>query len=311
MCAAKRNGIFATLWLFIRRCGGTLKGNGRRATATFAVLAAVAVGIYFFWGLASGYLRDDPRYILTLDGIEATEQPDWIQTDVKREVFEKHLRPAPDIRDEQFTPRVAQAFRMHEWVKDVRRVRKFFPARIEVEVVYRRPVAYVEFKKDNVLRGWPVDGDGVLLPASVLSEKEANRFPRIVASGASPVGTVGTPWGDPRIRDAARIADVLEKSWHTLGLYRVVAVDPEHQAYEMLNPTYELHTRQGARVLWGRAPGREVSNEPKAKQKLSRLVDYVRKNGPLEKTESTVLIDLQNAEGVSTTKRTADGSESG
>ena len=63
---------------------------------------------------------------------------------MRAEVFhDGNLNPPLSIMDDNLTRRVYDAFSLHPWVGKVRQVRKFYPARVEVELVYRKPVCMV------------------------------------------------------------------------------------------------------------------------------------------------------------------------
>ena len=97
-----------------------------------------------------------------------------------------------NLLDPQVTVRVAQAFATHSWVKTVRRVRKHHPARIQVDLEYRRPAAMVEVDLAGEKGLLPVDETGVLLPPSDFSPDQAKEYPRIGIGHTTPAGPVGS-----------------------------------------------------------------------------------------------------------------------
>jgi hypothetical protein len=175
---------------------------------------------------------------------------------------------------------------MHTWVEEVRRVSKQHPARVEVELVYRQPVAMVEVVisgQDGLL---PIDVNGTLLPPGDFSAEQARDYLRISLPDAMPAGSLGTPWGDPRVHGAARIAAVLREHWKELGLYRVALLPPDGMSSSAEEPRYMLSTRQGTKIVWGRAP--EAGNAADTKAALSKvahLLAWVESHGPLDSAE--------------------------
>ena len=109
----------------------------------------------------------------------------------------------PTCSTENSFLQVKQAFGVQPWIKRVKFVNKRFPATVEVEVEYRRPIAMVEvpagmfedFDEPGLL---PVDVDGCLLPVE-LTEQEAAIYPWISGINTSPSGPPGNPWGDERV----------------------------------------------------------------------------------------------------------------
>ena len=85
---------------------------------------------------------------------------------MKAEAVHNGSTGAPlSILDDGLVERIHSVFSLHPWVAKVQRVTKSHPAHVEVEIVYRRPVAMVE-----VPGGWyPVDVEGVLLPINDFS----------------------------------------------------------------------------------------------------------------------------------------------
>lgn len=93
--------------------------------------------------------------------------------------------------------RVAAAFYTHPWVQEVRSVRKSYPARIHVDVVYREPVAMVK----GVDGDHPIDRS-ILLPARDFSDADIERYPVIERVASVPMGKLGESWGDPAVSGA-------------------------------------------------------------------------------------------------------------
>jgi hypothetical protein len=182
----------------------------------------------------------------------------------------------------------------------VTRVSKHYPARVVVEMIYRKPVAMVEVSIDGGLGLFPVDIEGVLLPPTDFiaedggATENARDYLRISVPDAAPTGPVGTVWGDPRVEGAVRIAAVFEGRWQALGLYRIETAPPDSVAVTDLEPTYELRTKDGFRVIWGKAPGVDSASEAKAAlAKVAKLAAYVQSNGSLDSITGTARIDLR------------------
>jgi hypothetical protein len=240
------------------------------AVAVFSVLW------YVVWRKVGGRILASDRYWLTRENVEIPPPPDWIQGDIRIDAFRDASLDFPlSIMDDDLTARIANAFSLQPWVARVHRVSKFHPARVRVELHYRRPACVVHVRGDLLL----VDGDGVLLPN--VSPEEAGRFPRLEGVDTIPIGPEGTRWGDVKVSGGARIAAAFGPAWAKLGLDRIVpctlvAVDRADQY------TYELVTRGGRRIFWGRPPGMEAPEETRAADKVAWLLDYRQRNGSLE-----------------------------
>jgi hypothetical protein len=164
---------------------------------------------------------------------------------------------------------------------------------VVVELAYRRPVAMVEVTMNDRPGLLPVDVNGVLLPPGDFSAEQARDYLRVSLADATPAGPVGTPWGDPRVDGAARIAAVLQEHWKQLGLYRVAVEHAESLPAASAEAVFVLSTRRGAQIVWGAAPLANSSADVKAALvKVERLVAYVEQHGPLDELNSGTQIDL-------------------
>ena len=291
MNAAKYGSNGNVVSLLLLRVFGPLRGVGARIVLGAAVVAAIVGGAIYLWQQHGETVGNDPRYRLKMENVRISQRPKWIRSDVKSEALLLGSLSDPDIREEDLTVRMAQAFAMHPWVADVRRVSKDFPPRVAIDLTYRRPVAMVQVREGLL----PVDGTGVLLPPGDFASNDARKYPRIAIDQSMPLGAEGTPWGDARVRGAALIADLLREKWHTLSLHRIQLVGGPTQQAAGLEPVFEIAPREGTRVVWGHAPGSEAPGEPSASLKLARLMDYIKKNGLLTEAGGPAEIDLSNS----------------
>lgn len=288
--------------------------TGRQLLIAAVVLGVLVGGVVFAWQKFGPQITAGPAYRLQPNAIEVSQQPPWIHADVKAEVIRDGSLTNLDLLDPQVTVRIAQAFATHSWVAEVRRVSKHHPAKVVVEVVYRKPVAMVEVEMEVEINGkrvkerglLPVDVGGVLLPTEDFSPNEAREYARVSAGGKAPAGPVGTPWGDPRVAGAAKIAAAFGDRWRELALYRIVAVPDPVSGRLHGEPNFELTTKPGVRILWGHPPGEETSGEASAAQKITRLQQFVAEYGPLDSSlNGTQQIDLRDGQQIRPSARTA------
>jgi len=243
--------------------------------------------VWYGLGVREYFLASD-EYVVRPEKVEITPLPRWIQTDIRSEVFRNaSLDGRLSIMDDDLAERILGAFSLHPWVAKVIRVRKRHPARLEVELVYRRPVCMVEVPGDLL----PVDVRGVLLPRGDFSPVEASRYPRLVSIKTVPAGAVGESWGDPRVVGGAEIAAALGEVWDELKLSRIVPSDPLATGVAE-EPTYTLVTRGGTQILWGRAPSTNAPGELPAADKVARLKEYTAEHGTLEGQDGPQKLDV-------------------
>ena len=265
--------------------------GGRGRPFALAVLAGVVLlgGWHVLWRAVRDDVLSSDCYYMTAEDIEITPPPPWIHSDIQAEVFRGLSLDGPvSIMEDDTNRRIADAFSMHPWIARVHPIRKYHPARVTVEVEYRRPVCMVDVQ--GGLR--PVDVHGVSLPCGDFSPIEASRYPRLIGIQTVPVGPVGTRWGDERVVGGAEIAGALGAAWRELGLKRIVPRENKGRGHG--EPfVYELVARGGTRILWGHPPGAEMPSEAPAADKIARLKDYIKKHGTLDGTQGPQRLDVR------------------
>jgi hypothetical protein len=257
------------------------------------VVAAVVIG-WRQWGRS---VVARPVYRLAVENIRITPSPPWIRTDIRAEVVRDNALTDLSIFDKDVTIRVYQAFELHPWIARVKRVSKHPPARLDVDLEYRRPVAWVEVPA-GIMPGneggvVPVDADSVVLPSRDFTEQNLADYLWISVSGITPFGQAGAPWGDPRVAGAARIATLLEDCWRELQLTRIRVPSDDTPARYDRPPIYELETQQQRRIIWGHAPGIDVPGEPAVSVKRARLQRLAGEGGDVDKSAQQTL-DLRS-----------------
>ncbi len=272
-----------------------------RLAPFIAVIVLVGGGTYSLWNHYAAEIARTWDDHLKVENVVIPPQPTWIHSDVRAQSLRDASLLGASIREPDITVRVARAFELNSWVAKVRRVSKYHPARLVVELEYRRPVAMVAYWNDQKDKWYvfPVDSNGVILPTEdFLDPADQARhdlvtpLPRLEIPGAYPTGPPGTLCGDTRVVGGAQIAAALFGQWQKLGLYRIVASDPKDlTGWE--ETVYRLETQKGAGVTWGRAPGSEIPGEPKSAKKLERLARYVQQMGPLDLQQDA--LDLRSA----------------
>jgi hypothetical protein len=236
-----------------------------------AVVSALAgglllAGLLYVGRQAGERLREARRHLAAFAAIECEPQGPLARADFLAEV--QYLAGVPDqldLLDPELPSRLARVFTSHPWVEEVRRVEVAPPGLVRVHLAYRTPVlgvSLVDPTWDGNRRGAAagvVDGHGVLLPRGASTA----RLPVLTGRVRPPSGQAGTPWGDPRVEEAARTAGLLHPHQDRLGLTDYRASD---ENLILMAP--------GVRILWGRAPGAEKPGEAPAAVKLQRLLDY-------------------------------------
>lgn len=217
------------------------------------------------------YVRDrvagQKDYLVCAEQVQLTPlPPKYIRSDVKAEVLKVAQLDLPlSILDDDLAQRIYERFPLHPWIARVKGVSKHYPARITVEVDYRKPVCVVEVPGGV----YPVDEDSVLLPSGDFSPTDASGYPLLRGIDTRP-GPVGTTWGDQRVLEGSRLAATLGEVWLELQLGSLSPVASNEDEPDEPN-RYELLTRSGARILWGRAPEPSATARLVVQAKIARL----------------------------------------
>lgn len=278
-----------------RAVAGVWQRPLRRLVIALLLVGGLTGGAYYGWQRVGAQITQGPEYLLEPEQIAINPPPPWIRADVRGEAIRDGGLSGLSLLDRELTVKIARAFSLHTWVENVRRVKKeqANPARVAVELTYRKPVAMVEVTINDRPGLLPVDVHAVLLPPGDFSAEQARDYLRVSLANAMPAGPVGTPWGDPRVDGAARVAAVLDERWKSLGLYRVTVLSNAPPPVSPEETVFVLTTRRGAEVVWGTAPRIEdVADVKKALGKVERLVAYVEQHGPLDGLNSGAQLDL-------------------
>ena len=228
-------------------------------------------------------LSERPEYQLRTREIAIPDPPRWVPIDFLDRVIETAGLPDDvSVLEHDLAARVADAFERNPWIKRPVKVQVSVPAKVSVSFEYRQPVAMV-----SVSNGfYPVDSDSMILPPGDFPPSDIELYPRITGLTTSPLGGVGSEWGDDRVTAAARLAIVLFPYWREWKL-QAIEVPPRESAeivYEDLR--FVVTTQSGSRIIWGRAPGNDHPLEVTDEQKIGRLKQFLSKaksfDGPWE-----------------------------
>lgn len=227
------------------------------------------------WRLVEDRVTRGDDYIAMPEDFVVTQAPQWIRSDVKRQVLQNaSMNNGVSILDENLVRRVAEAFPMHPWIEGVSRVRKEHPAKVTVDVVYRKPVAMVDVPGGV----YAVDVHGVVLPSEDFIGEEAARYPRIAQISMPPKGQVGEAWGDVYVESSCRLAALLQEQWNEWSLARIVPTNTNSAGV----PNFDIITQSGGKIAWGAAPTLESLQTPQGDSRIERMTQIAKERGSLD-----------------------------
>jgi hypothetical protein len=239
--------------------------------AIAVVVAAAAIG-WWGWARYAEQVQRSGGNILLPEKVDVIGVGPWISIDLKSEALrDASLDNGVPLDDPELARRLARAFDIHPWVREVVRVKLDHPAAATVEVVCREPVAMVAVPGGLL----PVDAEGILLPSDDFSPESAARYPKVTGIRSSPRGATGFTWGDPLVEEAAAVASVIGPEWERLKL-----VECRPQATADSGHAWELIGEDGLVVRFGSAPGHERADEPTAAVKVAKLRELVGDDEP-------------------------------
>ena len=233
--------------------------------AVGVVLAAVGLAA-FVWPRVAERVGWSDDVVLVPEAIELRGQASWVKADIRAEALrDASLDHGLPLHDPELANRLARAFDMHPWVRQVVKVELRHPAAALVEVLCREPAAMV-----GVAGGLlAVDAEGVVLPSADFTAESAAAYPRLAGIESSPQGPEGARWGDPTVEEGAALAHVIGPEWTKLGMSECRAVTIS--TADGPRRVWELVGADGRIFVFGAAPGRELEGEPSAAAKIARL----------------------------------------
>lgn len=268
------------------------KTRGNSMISTLAVIGAFGIALAVAWYVYSDRVAKQQRYQLKPSMIVLSPtQPEWIKADVLASVFSDQKLEEQYLTDRKLALQLRDAFMLHPCVASVEKVAKR-PDGVDVNLIYRNPVAMVVVKLDSRTWLYPIDGQAVVLPPGEFTKEDVTNYLRITHDYVPPAGQIGDSWGDEKIVEAAQIADFLEHApWQQMGLYNLeLTENPETKetvVYVLKKDTPDF------RILWGSLPGREREDEIVASDKLKRLVEFYNINKTLQVSTKPMELDLR------------------
>lgn len=241
----------------------------RRTLIGLILVLAFFVGLGALgWYFVKDAIRHKPEYRLNADNIVVPPPPDWVPDQFVEDVLQSSdLHRTGSLLDKTLPQKLTEAFAAYPWVERVGQVVPRYPSGADVQLAYRVPTALVEVPQ----RGkFLVDRNGILLPSAHLSDTTAdqkNWFLTIQGIQSMPLGSVGTPWGNPMVQTAAQLVAVLADIAEPLKLARIIPTMETTPSGTRI--VCRLQTVGGTEIHWGAF----LPDDPKTEAKKKKLWD--------------------------------------
>ena len=234
----------------------------------FLVLAFFAGLGALGWYFVKDRIRSKQAYRLAADKITVPDAPPWVPEKFVEDVLQSSgLSQAGSLLDKTLPKKLAEAFAAYPWVERVEQVVPRYPSGADVKLSYRTPAALVEVPQRGIFL---VDRNGVVLPTDYLADTSTDwrsEFLTIQGIQSMPLGSVGTPWGDPMVQTAAQLAAALKETAGRLNLARIISVMEATPSGTRI--VCRLRTVAGTEIHWGTFS----INDPKTDAKIKKLED--------------------------------------
>lgn len=263
----------------------------RLVVGVVAVAILLIGGSLAFRATVKDELEATGRYRLLVENIATNPAPEWVRSDVVADAFARGGLADSSLLDEKLTAHVAHAFALSPWVKEVASVKKLPLGKVQVELVYREPVAMVEVILADGSGGLIfLDAEGTILPTEDFRPIDASKYLRVAAANARvPSAKPGTRWGDASIERAAGLAAALRSKREPWSLYRMVLPTRPGESVRIVS-------RNGAEIVWGALPGQGAGEEASYLVKLERIATITDNRG-LSGADGTLSFDVRAKEG--------------
>jgi hypothetical protein len=263
----------------------------RKGIILTVVFVGVAAGGAYALYCYRNTIENDPKFSVNMHKFRLTSAGPWMTREVMNEVQES-LQQLPEklsVMDSDSSVRVAKALASNPWIKKVEHVRLDRPrgqepSGIEMSLLFRQPVAFVQVGQGAESRYYMVSADGIRLGNRGYEDPQLGRYVMLTITGATGEPPApGQVWKDEGVVAAADLAGQLLNSIQRYNLSRVHVTAAASPGSDLELSLFTKHDR--TEIVWGGPRCRETAiREGKTfDQKRSRLEALHKKFGGLEK----------------------------
>jgi hypothetical protein len=287
--------------------GISIRGTLVHPTTLFVFATSILIGsAIFLWERHQESIVNLEEFSLTQEKIVITPQPHWSKPNLKEMVLDQSNGEQASILDTELVPRTVAIMKQVGFVEQINSIEKS-KSGLNIDVIYRQPVAFVELSAVTMKNKWPadqlgktillpVDRNGILMPESIGDNLD---LPWITVLFPSQFEATWDQWPDDRIHGAAAISSVFDRPLSELGIQRITTNQFDPSESNLSPKPFELYSGSGTRIVWGNAPGKEVDSEVNASQKIRAIEAVVAQYGRLNEIDLG-RIDVRSGKAIST-----------
>lgn len=237
----------------------------------------------------SKQLSRQPIYLVEGGEVRISKPHRWVSRDFFKAAIDRGGLDTPlSVADSTLVSKLQAGLEGDPWIESVDKIQVSLKSGVEVFVTYRTPTLMVQ-----TLDGlYPVDANGVVLPSQDFAVGDKSGFPLLrLFDGKAPAG-IGVRWRDARVVSAARIAGELSPVDDVNNLWtrcQLVDIRPS----EVDEKSFEMYSKGGSRIVWGRVGDASRDVEPTDEQKAGKLEQILSARGSLSAPAGPYLIDLR------------------
>ena len=135
--------------------GISIRGTLVHPTTLFVFATSILIGsAIFLWERHQETIVNLDEFSLTQEKILLTPQPHWSDLDLREMVLDQSNGEQASILDTELVPRTAGIMKQVGFVEHINSIEKS-KAGLNIDVIYRQPVALVELSAVTMKSKWP------------------------------------------------------------------------------------------------------------------------------------------------------------
>ena len=240
----------------------------------------------YAWNRFKPHVAANEAYHLTPTSLTITDQPEFLISNVKEEVFTEIQEQKMSLLDTNVLENIAQTLNEHRCVEGVYTVSKT-QAGIIAEIEYRKPIAAVEVIDNGKSALIPVSQTCFPIDTLDLKRETIESLPRVNLLGDSSGRILsGTKWELSYLAEALSVVKLLKEKKLLQTVTRITMAKPV--IAEIEEPEFVLQMVSGHRVFWGKAVASSKEKDPRS----AALIEAIKQIQSMQQTTDFDDLDI-------------------